>query len=113
MVDQSHPSHFSPDRLQHPGREVIFLAKRSHSGQELILSVFQFEEDGQEDFLVVPVAWEEQPGQVAEILNSGYFVVIEFYLGVYHVFHLGLFGPNVGFVGVVDCQGDVKIHLDC
>ncbi len=86
MVNQPHAPHFGPDGFQHPGREVVLPAKGRQVGKELTFGVFQLDEDGQEDPLVVPVPREEQPGQVAQVLDPGYLVVVEFYLGAYHVF---------------------------
>lgn len=78
----------------------------------MTFGVLQLNENNQEDFLVVPVTWEEQSGQVAQILDSGDFVKAEFDLCAYHVFHPGLFRPNEGFERVSDCRADVKIHPD-
>jgi hypothetical protein len=64
VVDDTHPPHLGPDRFENPWGEIVLLTKRAKRRDKLVFGVFQLDEDGQEDLLLISTPWMEQSGQL-------------------------------------------------
>lgn len=87
MVNDTHSPHFRPNRFQQAGGEIILFTKRTKKRDKLVFGVFQFDEDGQENLLVLSVPREQQGCELIQTLDPGNFVAAELDLCAWHSYH--------------------------
>ena len=109
VVYDSHPPHLGPDRLQHAGSEIVLIAEGAEIRNKLVFGVFQVDEYGQKDFLLVPASRKKQGRKFIQIFDSGNLVAAELNLCPRHAFLPYPFRPKQGIRRGYQFLGDVKI----
>ena len=58
VVNQSHSAHLGAYGLKYTGTEPVLVAKRAKGEKKLVLGIFEFDENGEEDLLVFFISRE-------------------------------------------------------
>ena len=85
VVNQSHPAHLGAHGLKHTGTEPVLVAKWAKGEKKLVLGVFELDENGQEDLLVIFVPREQEACQLIQSLNTGNLIGVELNLCSRHI----------------------------
>jgi hypothetical protein len=83
VVDKSEPAHLGAHRFEGSSTESVPERDRLQRREKLALSPLQFHKHGNENALMIPVAWKQNRGEFIQSLNPHNLVMIQIDLGTW------------------------------